>query len=112
MATVTDLTGNQDSLTDETSVSNGTDSNINVYEFGNLLLAGLLSAISGWGLGATEVISGSVSESDVAGGSVTESDKTLSNAETYDFSDFTYEQSGVLYDGVRVSGSVTDESGS
>jgi len=112
MATVTDLTGSSETLTDETSVSNGTDSNINVYEFGNLLLAGLLSAISGWGLGATEVVSGSISASDVVGGSVTESDKTLSNSEVYDFSDFTYDRSGVTYDGIRLTGAVTDEDGS
>jgi hypothetical protein len=42
MATVTDLTGSEVSIIDNTSVVIQEDSNINVYEFGNLILADLL----------------------------------------------------------------------
>lgn len=48
MATVTDLTGSSVSQADLTSVQVGKDSNINVYEFGNLLLAGILPRVSSW----------------------------------------------------------------
>lgn len=46
MATVTDITGSSVTQVDLTSVQVGKDSNINVYEFGNVLLAGILPTIS------------------------------------------------------------------
>ena len=46
MATITDLTGSEVTQSDETSVQVTDDSNVNVYEFGNILLAGILPAIS------------------------------------------------------------------
>jgi hypothetical protein len=46
MATVTDLTGSSISEQDLTSVQIYEDSNINVYEFGNLILADILPTLS------------------------------------------------------------------
>jgi hypothetical protein len=46
MATITDLTGSEVSQVDETSVQVGEDSNVNVFEFGNILLAGILPTLS------------------------------------------------------------------
>jgi hypothetical protein len=67
MATVTDLTGNENSQTDETSVQVGDDSNVNVYEFGNILLAGILPTLSSWLKDITDKIGNQLSATDKDG---------------------------------------------
>lgn len=112
MATVTDLTGNQNTADDNKSVQIADDSNINVFEFGNLILADILPTIL-WLINYIADMEGTaVSASDGAGSSVTTDDKTISNSETYDFSDFTYNTTLINYDGVRLQGVVVDMSGS
>lgn len=77
MANITDLTKNQSELGDITfSVDSGggNDSNINVYEFGNLILADILPTII-WLVSIVSDIKGcSISIDDLVGISVTQED--------------------------------------
>lgn len=112
MATVTDLTGNQNTTDDNKSVQIGEDSNINVFEFGNLILADILPTIL-WLINYISDMGGSsVSASDNAGSSISESDETLGNTIAYDDSSYTYEDSRINYSGNILQGSVVDISGS
>lgn len=67
MATVTDLTGSQNTADDNKSVQVGDDSNINVFEFGNLLLAGILPTLSSLLKSISDAIGSQLSASDSAG---------------------------------------------
>ena len=112
MATVTDLTGNQNTADDNKSVQIGDDSNVNVFEFGNLILADILPTIL-WLINYIADQSGSsVSASDESGSSVTESDNTAGNSITYDYSAYTYDSTSVNFDGYALQGTVVDMSGS
>jgi len=67
MATVTDLTGNQNTADDNKSVQVGEDSNINVFEFGNILLAGILPTITSLLKNIFDSFGSEVNETDSAG---------------------------------------------
>ena len=67
MANTTDLTGSEVNQTDETSVQVGKDSNINVFEFGNTLLAGILPTLSSLLKRVTDGIGSQLSATDKAG---------------------------------------------
>lgn len=112
MATVTDLTGSEVAQRDETSVQVGEDSNVNVYEFGNILLAGILPTVSSWVKSITDKIGSQLSGTDKYGTEVAESDMAISNSEAYDFGEYTYEQNNMTYNGIIVQGSVVDTEGS
>ena len=86
MATVTDLTGSSVSQADLTSVQVGKDSNINVYEFGNLLLAGILPTISSWLKNIADLTGSSLSASDKAGTSASMTDQAGSSSSLVDIS--------------------------
>ncbi len=74
MANITDLTGNVITQADLTSVNVGEDSNINVFEFGNLILADILPTLL-WFVGFLSDDLGSlVSEVDDYGSTLTEED--------------------------------------
>ena len=111
MATVTDLTGNQNTATDDKSVQIADDSNINVFEFGNLILADILPSLL-WLINYISDIGGSsVSASDSAGSSVSEADTSDNNSTLYDFIEYTYDNLFINYDGYPIQG-VVDISGS
>lgn len=176
MATITDLTKNSVSAVDQTSQeTSGTiheDSNINAFEFGNVLLAGLLPTIiavinfiadyqgssvsesditestvsaedesvatmslsdyggststgedytestqtiedfSGGTLSGVDVSVSVITISDTSGSSGTWVDKSEDNSTTYDFADYTYDQTTINYDGYPIQGVVVDIAGS
>jgi hypothetical protein len=89
MATVTDLAGSEITQTDENSVQVGEDSNINVFEFGNLILADLFPSIIAW----INYLA------DLSGIALSLSDEQVDSSVTYDFNEYTYEQIGVDYEG-------------
>ena len=86
MATVTDLTGSSVTQVDETSVVVGEDSNINVCEFGNLLLAGILPTISSWLKNIADLTGSSLSASDKAGTSAPMTGQAGSSSSLVDIS--------------------------
>lgn len=112
MADITDLTGNEVTQSDETSVQVGEDSNVNVFEFGNILLAGILPTLSSLLKSIADGIGSQLSATDESGSENTETDKTISNSEVYDFDEYTYEQNNMTYEGIIVQGNVVDISGS
>ena len=67
MADITDLTGSEVTQSDETSVQVGEDSNINVFEFGNILLAGILPTLSSLLKSIIDGIGSQLSATDKAG---------------------------------------------
>ena len=67
MADITDLTGSEVSQSDETSVQVGEDSNVNVFEFGNILLAGILPTLSSLLKSIIDGIGSQLSATDKAG---------------------------------------------
>ena len=67
MADITDLTGSEVSQSDETSVQVGEDSNVNVFEFGNILLAGILPTLSSWLKDIADAIGSQLSATDKDG---------------------------------------------
>jgi hypothetical protein len=78
MATVTDLTGSSVSVVDSTSVVISEDSNVNVFEFGNLILADILPTL--WFVNYTSDLKGnssSVVDQHGSSGSVTNSSGSL-----------------------------------
>jgi hypothetical protein len=93
MATVTDLTGNEVTTSENTSVQVGDDSNVNVYEFGNLILADILPTII-WLINYI---------ADLSGSAVSETDKSGDNSITYDFDEYSYDQIMTQYEGYPVS---------
>lgn len=112
MATVTDLTGNQNTTDDNKSVQISEDSNINVFEFGNLILADILPTIL-WLINYISDLGGnSISTSDESGSSVSENDVSSNNSSTYDFAGYTYNSSQINYNGYPLQGVVVDISGS
>lgn len=112
MATVTDNTGSEVSVSNSTSIQIGEDSNVNVFEFGNLILADILPTIL-WLINYVSDLGGSsVTETDSLGSSVTESDSTISNSEYYDYSGNTYDDNSLTYEGVHIQGVIIDISGS
>ena len=112
MATVTDLTGSQNTADDNKSVQIADDSNINVFEFGNLILADILPTIL-WLINYIADLEGTaLSASDSAGNSVSEDDTSLENSTTYDFDEYTYENYAINYDGYPLQGYIMDMSGS
>ena len=84
MATVTDLTGNQNSASDSTSVQIYADSNINVFEFGNLILADILPSISWVTIYVKDLIGNSSSISDTSGSSSSIADNSGSSSSIID----------------------------
>lgn len=112
MATVTDLSGNQNTETDNNnSVAIPEDSNVNVFEFGNLILADILPTIL-WLINYIADLGGSLlSATDGAGSSVSDEDKTQSNSITYD-NLYAYDNNSITYDGIVSQGAVVDLSGS
>lgn len=112
MATITDLNGNKITEVDLTSVGIPEDSNVNVFEFGNLILADILPTII-WLINYISDLEGSeLSIDDSAGNEIVETEVYISNSEVYDFSDFTYEPTTINYDGYALQGVVVDISGS
>jgi len=86
MATVTDFDGSQNSVSDDISVQFTEDSNINVFEFGNLILADILPSVR-WIINQINDFTGnSVSETDYSGSSVLVEDKSGSSSSVVDFS--------------------------
>jgi hypothetical protein len=78
MATVTDQTGSLIEEAENTSVQVGDDSNINVYEFGNLILADILPTLL-WLIKYISDLSGnlvSVSDIEKTSNSITDSTGT------------------------------------
>lgn len=86
MATVTDITGSSITQVDLTSVQVGKDSNINVYEFGNVLLAGILPTISSWLKNISDFSGSSLSLSDQSGASLSMTDQAGSSNSLVDIS--------------------------
>jgi len=86
MATVTDLTGSEVTQVDETSTVVGEDSNINVYEFGNVLLAGILPTVSSWLKNIADSLGSSGTISDSAGSTTTLTDESGSSSSVVDMS--------------------------
>jgi hypothetical protein len=93
MANVTDLTGSEIEQTDKISVQVGDDSNINVFEFGNLILADILPTLI-WLINYM---------ADLSGSAVSAIDKSRSNSITYDFDEYSYDQMMTQYEGYPVS---------
>jgi hypothetical protein len=111
MATVTDLTGSDSTITDKSSIQLGDDSNINVFEFGNLILADILPSIL-WLINYIADLDGStVTVGDDLGTSITEGDSSMDNSIAYDFEEYTYEDTRMNYNGYPLLGLV-DMSGS
>jgi len=115
MATVTDLTGSSVSQADLTSVQVGKDSNINVYEFGNLLLAGILPRVSSWLKNLSDRIGAQLSATDRAGKTSFVTPGPI--IETEDLEEITDEEGiGLVIEGIEpgtvVANSVVDISGS
>ena len=86
MATVTDLTGSSMSEQDLTSVQIYEDSNINVYEFGNLILADILPTLSWLKNFMSDSNGSSVSIGDSGGSSISLSDSSGSSVSLIDIS--------------------------
>jgi hypothetical protein len=93
MATVSNLTGSEVTTTENTSVQVGDDSNINVFEFGNLILADIFPTII-WLINYL---------ADLSGSAVSETDKSGNNSITYDFDEYSYDQMMTQYEGYPVS---------
>ena len=94
MTTITDLYGNKIAEVDLVSlevVEESEDSNINVYEFGNLILADLLPTVV-W-------LINFVSDLDGSSVSVDDLDKMPF---TYDFNEYVYDQPSINYEGFPV----------
>jgi hypothetical protein len=89
MATVSDLTGSEVTTTENTSVQVGDDSNVNVFEFGNLILADIFPTLV-WLINYI---------ADLGGTAVSASDTQRRNSITYDFGEYTYDQTNVNYEG-------------
>lgn len=85
MATITDISGSSVTITDLGSVLSN-DSNINVFEFGCLLLADTFPVIISTASTTTDSAGSSVSESDIAGSSGTVSDIVGSSSSVVDIS--------------------------
>jgi hypothetical protein len=98
MATITDLTGSDITASENTSVQVGEDSNVNVFEFGNLILADVFPTLV-WLLNFV---------SDMFGELVTVTD---SNGNSIDVSDLSDSQLSAL-DESGISLSVADNTGS
>lgn len=112
MATVTDLSGSDNSINDNTSARVGADSNVNVFEFGNLILADILPTIL-WLINMLVDLDGtSVSGADCAGSTLTEVDTYVSNVTDYDFDEYDYDNTAINYGGYGLQGSMMDMSGS
>ena len=86
MATVIDLTGSSISEQDLTSVQIYADSNINVYEFGNLILADILPTLSWLKNYIDDGRGSSVSIGDSSGSSISLSDSSGSSVSLIDIS--------------------------
>ena len=86
MATVTDLTDSSISEQDLTSVRIYADSNINVYEFGNLILADILPTLSWLKNYIDDGRGSSVSIGDSSGSSISLSDSSGSSVSLIDIS--------------------------
>ena len=81
---ITDLDGSQSTITDNDSVEYSYDSNVNVYEFGNLILADIFPAL-GWFINRiTDDLNSSTSVSDLSGSSSTITDQSGSEATIVD----------------------------
>lgn len=112
MANVTDLTGSQNTAEDNKSVQIAQDSNVNVFEFGNLILADILPTLI-WLINYIADLGGTaVSADDSAGSSVSDDDNTVSNSIAYDDISTLYDATNVNYDGYALQGVVVDMSGS
>jgi hypothetical protein len=119
--TVTDRSGSSSSMTDDTFTTYE-DSNINVYEFGNLILADLLPtllAIYGYVLdfqgsvvSATDIQEEAIFEEDLAGVSITQTDLSTDNSIIYDFEEYTYDDVQINYNGYALQGVMVDIAGS
>jgi hypothetical protein len=99
--TITDLHGNKIAEVDSAMLEASEysdDSNINVFEFANVLLAGLLPTFV-WVVSAL---------SDLSGDEVSVTDVSLNNSETYDSSTYEYDNSSINYEGVWVEGTISD----
>jgi len=111
MATVTDFDGSQNSVVDYNSVGIPEDSNVNVFEFGNLILADVLPSIL-WAITYVYDFSGSLSTAvDYDGNLLSVTDSSLDNSFTYDYND-TYDDTTTNYDGYPLQGFVIDINGS
>lgn len=120
-ATIADLSGASGSVTD-LNIPTVEDSNVNVYEFGNLILADILPTILElmgymWDLGgnsvsASDIAGSTIEESGLSGVSLTTTDRSDSNSVQYDDSAYTYEDLIINYDGYLFTGKVLDISGS
>ena len=120
-ATIADLSGASGSVTD-LNIPTVEDSNINVYEFGNVLLAGILPTVlefmglffdlQGSSVSASDIAGSTIEESGLSGVSLTTTDRSDSNSVQYDESTYTYEDLAINYDGYLFTGKVLDISGS
>ena len=119
--TITDSAGSSVSPIDEAVVLFD-DSNINVYEFGNVLLAGLLPSLlelmsqvadmQGSTISISDQQEAEVLETDVSEVVVVLSDVQSSNSVPYEEVGITYEGSSINYDGYLLPGVMVDISGS
>ena len=119
--TITDSAGSSVSPIDEAVVLFD-DSNINVYEFGNVLLAGLLPSLlelmsqvadmQGSTISISDQQEAVVLETDVSEVVVVLSDVQSSNSVPYEEVGITYEGSSINYDGYLLPGVMVDISGS
>jgi len=112
MATVTDLNGNQNSVSDNKTTDLPSDSNVNVFEFGNLILADIFPSLS-WLINQISDAKGNeLTAVDSSGNELTVTDEYISNTAVYDSSIHTYEDSSMNYDGYPLQGVVVDMDGS
>lgn len=118
--TTTDFAGESSSVTD-LNIPIIEDSNINAFEFANILLAGILPTVlqvmgylldrSGSSIESSDVIGSSVDEAGLIGTNLTTTDKAQNNSIEYDDSAYTYEDTRINYDGYVFTGTVMDISG-
>jgi hypothetical protein len=117
-----DWSGNSSSVTDLSVGSTVEDSNINVYEFGNLLLAGIFPTIliilkyvldrEGTAVDLTDVQVEAITEQDTTEETVSVTEHTESNSMQYDYNEYTYEDTHINYNGYPCQGVIVDISGS
>jgi len=116
MATVTDLTQFSQTLTDNTIVLGSSyldgQSNVNLYEFGNLILGDLLLVPTPGYINLMDSGFTAVSMTDQSGGLSILTDRTISNSMTYDSDVHTYSNNEIDYDGHPSQNQIVDMSGS
>lgn len=104
MASFTDQTQSESSLTDNKQVATNEDTNVNRFVFAELILGDIVLGLGQAVSHVIDAVSAALSVSDDSGSSITHTDNTLNSSITYDEIGILYDQKGYTYDGVRVSG--------